>query len=200
MWVGAGERVSAVVEMDRPGVWVFGEVSDDDRKRGMGIVVEYAGCGGDPNWRRPIAAGWNYGGFGGKPGTRSQRASCETLNMVFARQDGGRGGFCRWTVNGQAFSSKDRRPSFHIREGRRYKMCLRNATDDTQTVHLRRHRFELTRIDGIETRGIIKDVVMVGAQRSVEVEFVADNPGRTLLHSTRQWQMDFGLAASIDYV
>ncbi len=34
--------ISAVVEMQQPGIWVMGDLIDEDRGRGMGIVVEYA--------------------------------------------------------------------------------------------------------------------------------------------------------------
>ena len=36
--LGPAERVDAVVEMNRPGVWVLGEADDHDRDNGMGIV------------------------------------------------------------------------------------------------------------------------------------------------------------------
>lgn len=45
LWRGTAERVSALVEMNHPGVWVLGDLSDDDRNNGMGTVVEYAGRG-----------------------------------------------------------------------------------------------------------------------------------------------------------
>lgn len=38
--LGTAERVSAMVEMKNPGVWVLGTPMDDDRKNGMGIVVQ----------------------------------------------------------------------------------------------------------------------------------------------------------------
>ena len=44
LWLGTAERVSAIVEMNNPGVWVMGDLADDDRNHGMGIVVEYAGA------------------------------------------------------------------------------------------------------------------------------------------------------------
>ncbi len=43
LWLGTAERVSAIVEMKQPGVWVLGDLADDDRAHGMGMVVEYAG-------------------------------------------------------------------------------------------------------------------------------------------------------------
>jgi FtsP/CotA-like multicopper oxidase with cupredoxin domain len=55
LWLGTAERISAIVEMNRPGVWVMGDLADDDRRRGMGIVVEYSGAKGEPQWLKPNA-------------------------------------------------------------------------------------------------------------------------------------------------
>ena len=51
--LGPGERVDAVVEMNRPGIWILGATKDDDRNDGMGILVEYANQHGDPQWVGP---------------------------------------------------------------------------------------------------------------------------------------------------
>ena len=40
--IGPGERVDAIVEMNRPGIWILGALRDVARQAGMGIVVEYA--------------------------------------------------------------------------------------------------------------------------------------------------------------
>ena len=64
LWLGTAERVSAIVEMKHPGVWVMGDLSDDDRKHGMGIVVEYAGQKTKPLWVKPKAFRWDYTRFG----------------------------------------------------------------------------------------------------------------------------------------
>jgi FtsP/CotA-like multicopper oxidase with cupredoxin domain len=37
LWLGTARRVSAIVQMNHPGVWVMGDLSDDDRGHGMGI-------------------------------------------------------------------------------------------------------------------------------------------------------------------
>jgi FtsP/CotA-like multicopper oxidase with cupredoxin domain len=49
LWLGTAERISALVDMNNPGVWVMGDLADDDRERGMGIVIEYAGSGASRN-------------------------------------------------------------------------------------------------------------------------------------------------------
>jgi len=35
LWLGTAERISAVVEMKHPGVWVMGDLADDDRGHGI---------------------------------------------------------------------------------------------------------------------------------------------------------------------
>ncbi len=46
LWLGTAERISAIVEMNHPGVWIMGDTAEDDRHHGMGIIVEYAGYRG----------------------------------------------------------------------------------------------------------------------------------------------------------
>ncbi len=54
------ERVTALVEMNHPGVWVMGEVRKHIMAAGMGIVVEYAGSSGKPQWDQPDQLSWDY--------------------------------------------------------------------------------------------------------------------------------------------
>ncbi len=61
LWLGTAERVSAIVEMKHPGVWIMGDLADDDREHGMGIVVEYAGAKGKAEWIAAPSYRWNYG-------------------------------------------------------------------------------------------------------------------------------------------
>jgi FtsP/CotA-like multicopper oxidase with cupredoxin domain len=62
-----------------------------------------------------------------------------------------------------------------------------------------RHSFELVKFAGAETSGIVKDVVNVPPRKTVEVDFVADNPGDTLLHCHMQEHMDFGFMTLVRY-
>jgi FtsP/CotA-like multicopper oxidase with cupredoxin domain len=198
LWLGTAERISAIVTMNHPGVWVLGDLADDDRGRGMGIVVEYANQTGKPRWVTPGPFLWDYTRFG-KP-TATPVAPDETIEMIFVMQNAAAHGFNLWTINGEAFSMDTMKPMFQLHEGRRYRLKFRNASDDTHPLHLHRHSFELTRVAGKPTSGIIKDVVMLGGFQELEVDFVADNPGRTLFHCHMQQHMDFGFMALFDYV
>jgi FtsP/CotA-like multicopper oxidase with cupredoxin domain len=90
--------------------------------------------------------------------------------------------------------------AFHLKQGKRYRLRLRNASDDIHPIHLHRHSFELTRLAGTPTGGILKDVVMLGGYQESEVDFVANNPGATLFHCHQQLHMDFGFMTLFDYV
>ena len=73
LWLGTAERISAIVEMNHPGVWIMGDLADDDRQHGMGIVVEYAGHAGKPQWLAPPPFRWDYARFGNQAPTRTRR-------------------------------------------------------------------------------------------------------------------------------
>ena len=114
--------------------------------------------------------------------------------MTFAKDNAVEEGFNRWTINGVAYpmTGEIAPASFHLKQGKRYRIRMRNASDDIHPIHLHRHSFELTKIFGKSTSGILKDVVMVGGYQEAEIDFVADNPGLTLFHCHQQLHMDFG--------
>ncbi len=197
LWVGTAERVSAVVRMDHPGVWVMGDLSDDDRGHGMGIVVEYAGHAGNPAWVRPKPFHWDYARFGAPNG--SATPPDETIEMTIVKHNAALDGFNQWTLNGAAFSMQTMTPSYTLHQGRRYRLKFRNASDDIHPLHLHRHSFELTAVGGRPTAGVMKDVVMLGGFQELAFDFVADNPGRTLFHCHQQLHMDFGFMALFNY-
>jgi FtsP/CotA-like multicopper oxidase with cupredoxin domain len=200
LWLGTAERISAIVEMKHPGVWIMGDLADDDRGRGMGIVVEYAEHKAKPVWITPKRLHWNYSRFA-KAGATAPSPD-ETFEMRFAKNNAAEKDFNRWTINGVAYTMTQGvvPASFHLKQGKRYRLRMRNSSDDIHPIHLHRHSFELTKLAGNATAGVMKDVVMVGGYQEAEVDFTADNPGLTLFHCHQQLHMDFGFMTLFDYV
>lgn len=199
LWMGAAERISAVVTMNNPGVWVLGDLDDHDRPGGMGIVVEYAGRTGSPQWTAPPTFTWDYRLFAAPAGRDSDVPEPDrVIDMLFEMQHGADDGFDVWTINGQRFSMQADQPRFDVEHGKRYRLHMRNATNHNHPMHLHRQPVYITHIAGTPTTGIRKDTVMLGAYQAMDVDFTASALGLSLFHCHKQSHMDFGFMALFD--
>lgn len=191
--LGVAERIDAVVEMNRPGMWILGTPNDDDRRDGMGLVVEYAGATGKPRWIAPVREAWDYTRFGA---SRTVPMPDETIPLTLGKINGGTHGFNQWPINGELFEHST---PITIHQGRRYRLAFRNQADDPHPVHLHRHTFELVNVNGRATAGIMKDTVVVPGFGAVDVDFVATNPGATLFHCHQTLHMNYGFMRLFRY-
>ncbi len=185
-----GERIDAIVEMHTPGVWILGEPGDTVRANGMGVVVEYAGQQGAPRWVTPAESKWDYATFASS-GTSAPRddASIERIPLTFRSVFRGHGDFEHWSINGKQYPHTD---VVQLKLGARYRMVLENQCMDDHPVHLHRHTFEITKLAGVATSGVRKDVVRVPSHGIVEVDFTAGGTGKILFHCHLQDHMDAG--------
>jgi FtsP/CotA-like multicopper oxidase with cupredoxin domain len=190
--MGPAERIDAIVEMNRPGVWVLGDSDDHDRQAGMGIVIEYAGQTGTPRWTAPSDR-WDYTAFG----SAAAAETAERVPLVFEKKFAGSRWMDEWSINGKRFPKTD---PIRVRENRRYCLVFDNRSNEAHPVHLHRHTFELTRVAGKATSGVMKDVVVIGPNSQVEATLAANNPGLTLFHCHQQMHMDYGFMCLMEYV
>jgi FtsP/CotA-like multicopper oxidase with cupredoxin domain len=200
------ERISAVVEMNNPGVWVFGEVRKHVQALGMAVAVEYENKHGPARWVQPSDLIWSYEQFAAaQPATGGAEPPIR-VPLVFESKFRGHGAMEAWTINGESFPNARVAP---LIRGGRYRLQLINKSMDDHPLHLHRHSFELrtlgaplTAARGAATEeigGIMKDVVLVNAQTKAEVEFTADNPGASLFHCHQQNHMDLGFMMLFEY-
>ena len=194
IFLGAGERIDVEVEMNRPGVWVLGGTDKMVREQGLGVVVEYAGQHKPPLWIDPRKAPWDYTIFG--RAESSSPAPQQTIEMVFEKIPGGAGKFNSWLVNGKPYPHER---EFVLEKGVRYRLVMRNRSDDAHPMHLHRHLWELAEINGKKTAGVIKDTVIVPYYGRASVDFTADQPGPALFHCHIQQHMDYGFKALFRY-
>ncbi len=148
--LGPAERIDAIVEMNNPGVWVFGDTDDKERKSGMGIVFEYAGQSGPPRWLPASSQVWNYAAFGNPD---IEAGAGELLPLVFENKFKGRRQVDHWTVNGKAWPTTD---PLRVKKDGRYRLVFDNRSDEAHPVHLHRHTFEIAKIAGAPLSGVFK--------------------------------------------
>jgi FtsP/CotA-like multicopper oxidase with cupredoxin domain len=191
--LGVAERADVIVEMNQPGVWVLGSTRDEDRAKGMGVVIEYAGEKGEPSWVQPAKIPWDYTLFGGRTTVPEPDAK---FDLTFKKIPGERVTFNRWTINDKSWPDTD---PLIVQAGKRYRMIFRNQTGDTHPLHLHRHSFEVVNVNGKVTSGIMKDVLNIARFSEAQVDFIADHPGLSLFHCHMQLHMDFGFMAMVKY-
>lgn len=196
LYLDVAERIDAIVEMNNPGVWVLGSTKDDERSMGLGVAVEYANKSGQPQWQAPANVGrgpWDYSQFGaGATVPEPDR----TFEMKFEKIPGQRVDFNHWTINGKSFPDIEK---LRLEKGKRYRLSFNNDTGDIHPLHLHRHTFEITNVNGKPMAGVKKDVISVARKSTAAVDFVADNPGLTLFHCHMQLHMDFGFMQLLEY-
>jgi FtsP/CotA-like multicopper oxidase with cupredoxin domain len=190
--LGPGERADVIVTMDNPGKWILGSAVDAERENGMGLVVEYAGATGDAQWR-PVQRQWNVLQFGSPEPCDNPD---ELIELSIGRVAGGANGHNQWSLNGRTWPDT---PRIRVERGKRYRIIFRNETDHGHPMHLHRHRFELASYGGGSARGLFKDTINIRPNSVAHLDFVADNPGPTLIHCHQAKHQDFGLMALMLY-
>jgi FtsP/CotA-like multicopper oxidase with cupredoxin domain len=188
------ERADVIVEMNNPGIWVFGSTDDMDRNMGMGVVIEYENQQGEPQWVSPPPLPWRYAAFAR---TAPAPEPDDTISLIFEKIPGGRGGYNRWTINGKSWP--DTNPLFTVQEGKRYRLLLNNNSGDTHPVHTHRHTFEVTKVGNTSMSGLMKDTLSLLRRSTAEIDFIANDPGPTFFHCHHQDHMDEGFAGLIVY-
>jgi FtsP/CotA-like multicopper oxidase with cupredoxin domain len=195
LFLAPAERADVIVEMNRPGVWILGSVKEEDRKMGLGAVVEYADQRGEPQWQDPSVSRWDYTIFGDD---RPVPSPDHRFDLLFEKIPGGRGGYNRWTLNGRSWPETN--PLLTTEVGKRYRLVMTNKSGDNHPVHLHRHTFELTKIGDKPTAGVMKDTINMTRFSSVEIDFVADDPGPSLVHCHHQDHQDEGFMGLVTYL
>ena len=91
-----------------------------------------------------------------------------------------------WSINGMSMTGDgkaDMPPLLTLKRGRSYVLALRNETAWWHPMHLHGHSFRVLSRDGASVpHRQWADTVLVAPRETVEIAFVADNPGDWMLH------------------
>jgi FtsP/CotA-like multicopper oxidase with cupredoxin domain len=121
----------------------------------------------------------------------------QVIPLVFEKKFAGHRWVDKWAINGKEFPKTD---PIRVRANRRYRLQFDNRSNEAHPLHLHRHTFELANVEGADTSGVFKDVVVVQPNSKLEVNLIANNPGLTLFHCHQQMHMDYGFMALMEYV
>ncbi|MEO9779276.1 MAG: multicopper oxidase family protein [Sedimentitalea sp.] len=108
--------------------------------------------------------------------------------MREARFDGKTMGFRELAANGMVWAfngaaSQMDEPMFRAALGRMVRLEMTNRSMFPHAIHLHGHHFTvLSRSGAANMEGDVRDTVLVGADETVDIVFVADNPGQWMIH------------------
>jgi FtsP/CotA-like multicopper oxidase with cupredoxin domain len=155
-----GERIEAIVEMNKPANWTLGSLNDAERAGGLGVRVAYAAQNGPAQWHPPVAVDWSYARFSAT--NRSVPPADQTIEMLFEKS--------QWVIDGQPHVDIDH---LAFQPGRRYRLRMMNATDQAHPVHLPGYNLLLTRVNQIPVSGIIKDTIRLERYNVIEADVLS---------------------------
>ena len=86
-----------------------------------------------------------------------------------------------WALNGVAGMTDT--PLFSAPRGKTVTVTLRNDTQWPHAMHFHGHHFKVLERDGVATNSDAwKDTVLIDPQKTAKIAFVADNPGKWMIH------------------
>jgi FtsP/CotA-like multicopper oxidase with cupredoxin domain len=86
-----------------------------------------------------------------------------------------------WAFNGAA--NEMEKPMFRAALGRTVQLEMSNRSVFPHAIHLHGHHFAvLSKSGAANIEGDVRDTVLIGADETVEIAFVADNPGVWMIH------------------
>ncbi|MDP2013270.1 MAG: multicopper oxidase family protein [Actinomycetota bacterium] len=190
--IGMGERYDAIVTL-KDGVFPF--VAEPLGKVGIARALVRTGGGAVP------AASFKPGELTGEPltvgsltGAAGTALPAGELDTVLDLALGGGMATYEWTINGATYQNA--RP-LSIRAGEAGRLRIRNATMMSHPIHLHGHTFQIGDAGG---KGPRKDTVLVPPMGAVNVDMVADNPGKWMVHCHNAYHAEAGMMTRLDYV
>lgn len=193
--IGMGERYDVVVRMDHSGAWPLLAGSVNSAVPGIVLPVVYAGERPTLTpvqvWPASLTSGkvLSYSDLRPLTGTAVQ-ASGRAIPLTLSAGAGG-----AWAINGQVYPNAD---PIRVRLGERIRLQFRNMSMLRHPMHLHGHFFQLVDRATGRVAGPVKDTVIVEPMMgAVDVEWVADNPGRWLLHCHHAYHMEMGMVREV---
>ena len=191
--VGMGERVDAVIELPNTSTTLLIVAEGKNGHAQLGFRI---GTAPVPDAATLLAA------FLPKPvlmplttqAAEQVRLTPRTPDVTHTLELAGPGNKYRWTINGKTYDPSRGLP---VRQGQYVRLRFVNKTTMFHPMHLHGHTFQVRRAGAVGAR---KDTVLVLPGRTVEVDFVADNPGQWLTHCHNVYHGEAGMMTVVSYV
>jgi len=195
--IGMGERYDVEFAADNPGNWLLAAQELGFGESMLQVPVHYRGVSPqrpvEPDFRRGLRMA-SYRELealipSDEPAPRSaDRFYTQTLS----------GGMHSpfWTINGRVYPDLE---LMVVQKGELVRIGYTNHSMMPHPMHLHGHFFRVINPRVPPYRWILKDTIVVDPMQRVEIEFVANNPGRWFHHCHNLYHMEAGMANLVVY-
>jgi FtsP/CotA-like multicopper oxidase with cupredoxin domain len=191
------ERYDVQFVADRPGAWLLACAEPGHARAGEQVRVVYEGHEN----ASPVAPEgavsdlqvWHYGLGQGRQVLPPPSGQTHAFDFILS---GGMMGSDAWTINGQQYPDVD---PLRLHQGDLARVRFRNHSMEAHPMHLHGQSFRVLAINGQPlAQPLVKDSVDVEAHMgTVELEFVASNPGDWLFHCHKPMHMEGGMTTLV---
>jgi FtsP/CotA-like multicopper oxidase with cupredoxin domain len=195
--IGMGERYDVMVNADHPGSWLLAARETGFGEGKLRVPFLYRGVSGKnavpPEFRPGLRLATYWDAQGLEP---VEDSPTEVPDRSYAQRLSGGMHSPYWTINGQVYP---RGEHLMVRRGERIGMTYWNQSMMPHPMHLHGHFFKVVNPLLPRSSWIVKDTINVDPMRRVEIEFLADNPGRWFHHCHNLYHMEAGMANVVVY-
>ncbi len=195
--IGMGERYDVEFVANNPGYWLLAAMEQGLGEGELRIPIRYKGTLSKEPVKPLFRPGLRFVSYWdlrslGSGDTPSSEAPERFYSQVLS--GGMRSPY--WTINGQVYPEADPLP---VTKGERIRIGYWNRSMKPHPMHLHGHFFHLVNPDVPKETWIQKDTVIVNPMEKVEIEFLADNPGKWFHHCHNLYHMMAGMANVLVY-
>jgi len=195
--IGMGERYDVEFRADNPGSWFLAARETGFGEGTLRVPIQYRGVRSAdailPVFNRRMRFA-SYGDL--RTREPSNTALLGPAERVYSQILGGGMHSPYWTINGYVYPDAER---LLVERGERIRLRYSNHSMMPHPMHLHGHFFNVVNTSLPRELWILKDTIIVNPMESIDIEFLADNPGNWFHHCHNLYHMEAGMANVIMY-
>ncbi len=194
--IGMGERYDVMVTADNPGNWFLAAYDSGLGEGRLRIPVRYRGVRREEPQAPVFGRGLRMADYGEFQALHPTGYRGAEPDRFFNQPLSGGMHSSAWAINGQVYPYAD---PLMIKKGERVRLRYGNHSMMAHPMHLHGHFFRIVNSSLPPERWVQKDTLILDHMQRIDVEFVADNPGRWFHHCHNLYHMEAGMANVVVY-
>jgi len=195
--IGMGERYDVEFVANNPGHWLLAAMERGFGEGQLRVPVIYKGI----NRKEPVAPVFQRGQRlvsyrDIRPSLPPSSRSLRGIPRLFDQTLSGGMHSPYWTINGRVYPNAER---LIVKQGDLVRIRYWNRSMMPHPMHLHGHFFKVVNPRLSPDQWILKDTVIVDPMQRIEIEFLADNPGKWFHHCHNLYHLMAGMANVVIY-